>query len=302
MSDLALERPRQRSRSRRGTSGGGRPPSRLGFALYFATGSVLSLLFVAPLVWALLRSFQPDSAISAVPSAHSFSHLTLKNYSGLLGGDVGILHNVLNSVIVALATAALTAVLALLAGYGFARFRFRGSGIIFGLILVTLMIPFQAVLTPLFLELHWMHLINSLLGLVFFYTTFNLPFGVFVMRNSFQQIPREIEECARVDGASTWTTLWRVLAPLVVPGVATTVLYAFLFSWTEFLGALTFVTSDDKFTLPVALLGIETGTYGSVNFGYLVAGSVIAMVPCIALYVALQRYYVQGLTSGAVKG
>jgi len=303
MSDLAIDRPRRRGRTRRAAPGGsGRPPSRLGFVLYFATGALLSLLFVAPLVWALLRSFQPDSAISAAPSAHAFAQLTLKNYSGLLGGSVGILRNVLNSVIVALATAALTALLALLAGYGFARFRFRGSGVVFGLILVTLMIPFQAVLTPLFLELHWLHLINSLLGLVCFYTTFNLPFGVFVMRNSFQQVPREIEECARVDGASTWTTLWRVLAPLVVPGVATTVLYAFLFSWTEFLGALTFVTSDDKFTLPVALLGIETGTYGSVDFGYLVAGSVIAMVPCIALYVALQRYYVQGLTSGAVKG
>jgi multiple sugar transport system permease protein len=99
-----------------------------------------------------------------------------------------------------------------------------------------------------------------------------------------------------------WTTLWRVLTPLVLPGVATTVLYAFLFSWTEFLGALTFMTSDASYTLPVALLGIETGTYGSVNFGYLVAGAVIAMVPCIVLYVALQRYYVQGLTSGAVKG
>jgi multiple sugar transport system permease protein len=123
-----------------------------------------------------------------------------------------------------------------------------------------------------------------------------------MMRNSFKQIPREMEDSARIDGASRTKMLLFVFRPLVAPGVATTVLYAFLFAWTEFLGALTFLTTDSKFTLPVALLGIESGTYGQVNFGYLIAGSVIAMVPCVVLYVALQRYYVQGLMSGAVKG
>ncbi|HEY7049613.1 MAG TPA: carbohydrate ABC transporter permease, partial [Jatrophihabitantaceae bacterium] len=213
-----------------------------------------------------------------------------------------IIRNVANSLVVALATALLTAVVSTLAGYGLGRFRFRGAGLVFALILVTMMVPFQALLTPLFLELQSMHLVNSLAGLVLFYTTFNLPFGVFMMRNSFKQIPREMEDSARIDGASRTKMLLFVFRPLVVPGIATTVLYAFLFAWTEFLGALTFLTSDNKFTLPVALLGIESGTYGQVNFGYLIAGSVIAMVPCVVLYVALQRYYVQGLMSGAVKG
>lgn len=163
------------------------------------------------------------------------------------------------------------------------------------------MIPFQAVLTPLFLELHFLHLDNSLLGLTLFYATFNLPFGVFVMRNTFASIPIELEEAALVDGAGTLGTLWRVLRPLVLPGVATTFLYGFLFSWTEFLGALTFLTTDSKYTLPVTLLNIETGTYGAVNFGYLVAGSVVSMIPVVILYVALQRFYVQGLMSGAIR-
>ena len=192
--------------------------------------------------------------------------------------------------------------LSTLAGYGFARFRFRGSGLAFSLILVTIMVPFQAILTPLFLQLNVLRLTDSLLGLILFYTTFNLPFGVFVMRNSFAQVPTELEDSAHVDGASPMRTLVSVLRPLVLPGIATTVLYAFLTSWTEFLGALTFLTRENLYTLPVALVNVQQGAYGTLDYGYLIAGAVISMVPCIVLYVALQRFYVQGLASGAVKG
>jgi len=164
------------------------------------------------------------------------------------------------------------------------------------------MVPFQALLTPLFLEMHTLGLTNSLFGLALFYTTFNLPFGVFVMRNTFLQIPWELSEAAAVDGASVFRTLFSVLRPLIVPGIATTVLYAFLFSWTEFVGALTFLTSNNLYTLPLALLNMEYGSVGQVNFGYLEAGAVIAMIPCVLLYIGLQRFYIRGLTSGVVKG
>jgi multiple sugar transport system permease protein len=190
----------------------------------------------------------------------------------------------------------------MLAGYGLAKFRFRGSGIVFAAILLALMIPFQAVLTPLFIELNYLHLTNSLVGLILVYTTFSLPFGVFVMRNTFQQVPVELIESAEVDGAGLVKTLVRVLRPLVIPGLATTAIYAFLYSWTEFLQALTFLETDGKLTLPVKLFDIDTSTYGAINYGYLSSGIVIAMVPCIVLYLSLQRYYVQGLMSGAVKG
>jgi multiple sugar transport system permease protein len=272
--------------------------------IYVSTGAVLSLIFLLPLVWAVLRSFQPSSAITEVPNAKAFSHLTVANYSGLITGSIHILRYVGNSLIVAGGTAVLTAVLATLAGYGLgrARFRFRGSNAVFALILVTLMVPFQAVVTPLFLELSFLHLLNSLIGLILFYSTFNLPFGVFVMRNAFTSVPNELEEAAYCDGATVPRTLRSVLLPVVVPGVATTMLYAFLFAWTEFLGALTFITDISKLTLPVALLNVETGTFGQVNFGFLIAGAVIAMVPCAVLYVALQRFYVTGITAGGVKG
>jgi len=279
-----------------------RPAERNGRALYLTAGITLSILFVLPLLWAILRSFQPATLITQAPQSDDFSKMTTANYSGLIGGSIHILRYVGNSLIVALGTAALTAVVSTLAGYGFGRFRFRGAGLVFALIIVTLMVPFQSVLTPLFMELNTLHLTDSRLGLVLFYTAFNLPFGVFVMRNTFAQIPKELEDSAYVDGSGVMGTLIFVLRPLVLPGVATTVLYAFLFSWTEFLGALTFITKDSLITLPVALLNVETGTYGQVNFGYLVAGAVIAMIPCVVLYVALQRYYVRGLTSGAVKG
>lgn len=293
MSNLALDasttfRPRARNRG-------------LAFWAYLAAGIGLSVAFLFPLVWAVARSFQPPTLAASVPQSSDFTHLTLSNYRAVFGPE-HILPNVVNSLIAAVGTALLTTAAATLAGYGLAKFRFRGAGVVFALILVALMIPFQAVLTPLFLELNYMHLTNNLLGLVLVYSTFNLPFGVFVMRNTFQQIPQELVESAEVDGAGVFATLVRVLRPLIVPGLATTAIYAFLYSWNEFLQALTFLQSDDKLTLPVKLLDIDTSTYGSINYGYLSAGIVIAMVPCVVLYLSLQRYYVQGLMSGAVKG
>jgi multiple sugar transport system permease protein len=275
---------------------------RAALAWYLIAGACVSAVFVVPLAWEVLRSLQPESAVTTAPSAQSFSHLTLGNYQTLLSGQDDIIRNVVNSLIVAVITALVTALVALLAGYGFALFRFRGSGVAFALVLLAFMIPFQAVLTPLFVEMHFLHLLNSLAGLALFYTAFNLPFGVYVMRNSFLQVPRDLLDAARVDGASVMRTLVSVLRPLVLPGLATTALYAFLFSWTEFLAALIFLTNDSLFTLPVALINVESGNYGAVNYGLLLAGAVIAMIPCVVVYVSLQRFYVRGLVSGALKG
>jgi multiple sugar transport system permease protein len=275
-----------------------------GFAVYLVAGILLAIVFVLPLLWAVLRSLQPADLITQAPSVQDITRMTGENYAQLLGGSVHILGYVGNSVLVAVSTAVLTAALSTAAGYGLgrARLRFRGANLVFTLILITMMVPFQAILTPLFMELNFLHLTNSRLGLVLFYTSCNLPFGVFVMRNSFLQVPRELEDAAYADGASVLRTLTSVMRPLVLPGAATTALYAFLFAWNEFLGALTFLTDDRLYTLPVALLNVEAGTYGKVNYGYLLSGAVIAMIPCVILYVALQRYYLRGLMSGAIKG
>ncbi|MBA8991049.1 multiple sugar transport system permease protein [Curtobacterium pusillum] len=270
--------------------------------LYVIAGVGSVLVFAVPLIWSILRAFQSEAVITQAPDAATFFQLGWQNFAAVFSSSSHLLTGVVNSLIVSISTAVLTAVIATMAGYGFARFRFRGSGIVFGLVLLTMMVPFQAILTPLYLELNAMKLTNSLLGLVLFYTTVNLPFGVFVMRNAFESIPTELEDSAFVDGASRFRVVVSVLRPLLLPGAATAALYAFLASWTEFLGALTFLTKDSLYTLPVALLNLQTGAYGQVSYGNLVAGSVVAMIPCIALYVGLQRFYVAGLSSGALKG
>ena len=278
-----------------------RHETRTKLVLYVVGGVLAALVFTVPLVFAILRAFQPAAVIVAAPDPATFFALTWSNFQTLFTESrLGL--SILNSLIVAISTAILTAVLATLAGYGFAKFRFRISNVLFGVIVLTMMVPFQAILTPLYLQLNAMHLTNSLLGLVLFYTTVNLPFGVFVMRNAFEQVPTELEDSGFVDGAGTLRILVSVLRPLILPGAATAALYAFLASWTEFLGALTFLTNSDLYTLPLALVNVQQGAYGQVDFGALAAGAVVAMIPCIVLYVALQRFYVAGLASGSVKG
>lgn len=267
---------------------------------------MVALVFLVPLLWVLLRSLQPKVLVTAPPSGQDFLHLTLGNYEVLFNGSVGMFRYVLNSLIVAAGTIALTACLAAFAGLGFARYKFRGQGVVFLLILSALMVPFPTIMTPLFLELHDLHLLNSLVGLVFVYTTFSLPFGVFIMRNTFRQVPREMQESAVIDGASSVSVLRRVMLPLGVPGVLTVCIFTFLYSWTEFLGALTFITSQSSFTLPVALVNLEQGSLAgtpvTVNFALLEAGAVVAAIPAVIIYLALQRYYVAGFSAGAVKG
>jgi multiple sugar transport system permease protein len=280
---------------------GHRDHGHLKIILYVVAAVLSVVVFVVPLLWALMRSLQANGTITAAPSLSTFFDLTFANFRGI-ARDGHIPRAVLNSLIVATGTAVLTTLLATTAGYGFGRFTFRGSNVAFGLIIVTLMVPFQAILTPLFLQLNAMRLTDSLLGLVLFYSTVNLPFGVFVMRTAFAAVPDALEDAALIDGAGTMRTLTSVLRPLIVPGMATTALYAFLAAWTEFLGALTFLTRQDLYTLPVSLVNLQQGAYGQIDYGFLAAGAVIAMIPCVLLFVSLQRFYVAGLAAGAVKG
>lgn len=269
--------------------------------LYYAAAIVVALVFLFPLVWALIRSLQGTAADGNPPTPGSIVHLTLQNYTGLMGSGGSLWHYAGNSLIVAVGTAVLTGVVATLAGYGLARLRFRGAGLAFIVILAPFMVPFQAMLTSLFTVLAWLHLTNSLVGLILVYATFQLPFCVYIMRNSFATVPREIEEAALIDGASNLGTLGRVMVPLVRPGIVTIILFAFVFAWNEFLAALMLLTSDPRMTLPVALNNLASGVYGHVDFGKLDAGAVIAMAPCLVVFLLLQRYYVRGITAGAGK-
>ena len=145
-------------------------------------------------------------------------------------------------------------------------------------------------------------LTNSMVGLAILHTTIQLPFSLYVLRNSFAAVPRELEEAATVDGATSAQALWRVFLPATVPAVVTVALFAFIMSWNEFLGALVMMSKSSTFTLPVILAVSRTETsLGGTDWGMLQAGITISIIPCVLVYLMLQRYYVSGLMSGAVK-
>jgi multiple sugar transport system permease protein len=269
--------------------------------LRYLVALVVTLIFALPILASALRSFL-DTPGSFRPFPDVLNHLVVDNYATVLNYGPGLASYAGNSVIVALATAAGCAVIASLAGYALARMPFVGSGLVFVLMLTPLMVPYQGILAPIFLVLSALHLTNSLLGLILVYLVFQMPFSIFIMRNTFSVIPQDIEDAAVVDGASTVSMLSRVMLPLAIPGVITVVLYAFLFGWNEFLAALIVMADNTKYTLPVALQNVQTGVFGKVDFGVLQAGSVIAMLPSIIVFLVLQRYYTRGLIAGSVKG
>lgn len=262
---------------------------------------VLALAFLFPVVWSALNSIKPPDEAAAVPPTYLPSHLSFDNYLKLNDFGVGLPQYFSNSLLVATVTVVGTIILSTLGGYGFARFSFPGKNLLFVLILITLMIPFQSILTPLFLILGFLKLQNTLLGLALVYITFQLPFGLFLMRNSFESVPRELEEAALLDGCSSLSMLYRVMLPLVMPGIVTVTIYTFINSWNEFLAALIFMTQEDNFTLPILLSNVQAGFFG-IDWGALQAGVTVTIIPCVLLFLLLQRYYLEGLTGGAVKG
>ncbi|MCB8883108.1 carbohydrate ABC transporter permease [Acidisoma cellulosilytica] len=270
--------------------------------LFHVTCVIVAVLFLAPIVITVLASFRAAGEAGTPPlPPWPVQGFTSASYARLDALGTGVLHDAANSFMVALGTSVLTVFVATLAGYGFSRFRMPGKAMIFGLILATMMIPFQSLLTPLFLILIKLGLQNSLIGLVLIYATVQLPFSVFMMRNAFDTVPKEIEEAARLDGLDGLRLLLHVMTPLVMPGIVSVGLFAFLYSWNEFLAALVFLSDQDKYTLPVLMMVVQSGRFGSIDWGAVQAGVTLMMIPCILLFLCLQRYYIRGLTAGSVK-
>ncbi|WP_199245651.1 carbohydrate ABC transporter permease [Leifsonia sp. AG29] len=269
---------------------------------YHLFSGILAAVFLMPILWATLNSFKTSAeANQADPTwfPHSFS---LESYAKLANYGNGIAVYLWNSLSLSILVVIGTVVVTVLAGYGFARFRFRGKSLLFGTTLLILMVPYATILIPLYIVLGWLHLTNSVVGLALTLIMFQMPFGVFLMRNSFESIPRELEEAALVDGCGPVGALRFISLRLVVPGVVTVALFSFLASWNEFLAPLIFLNDGSQYTLPLMLVGLSTGQYGAVDYGSLQAGVVITIVPVLLLYLALQRYYVSGLVNGALRG
>ena len=199
-------------------------------------------------------------------------------------------------------TIAFALALTIPAGYALARFPIPGKELLFVFLLFALIIPYQALLTPIFLMFAQLKLTNTLVGLAIVHTAIQLPFSLYIMRNSFEAVPRELEEAAVTDGANSLQILIRIFIPSVVPAIVTVALFAFVTSWNEFLGALVLMSKESTFTLPLILASARSETsLGGTDWGMLQAGITISMIPCIGIYLLLQKYYVSGLTSGAVK-
>jgi multiple sugar transport system permease protein len=262
--------------------------SRLGYSV---TGAALAILFLFPLLW------------SGWASVRTGSGFGLENYDRLFTSDNGVrLQNVVNSVVVSGLTVAGTLLVATLGGYAFGRFRFPGRDVLFLVTLAILMVPYATILIALYVLLGWIGLEDSLIGLSLVLIMFQLPFSIFMMRNSFEAVPRELEESAQMDGCASFGTLVRIMLPAVRPGLITVGLFAFLTSWSEFFAPLILLNSTDKFTTTLAVVNMRTASHGSIDYAALEAGVVFMAIPCLILFAFMQRSYVRGFTSGAIKG
>ena len=259
------------------------------------------VVFLAfPLLWLISASFKSSRElmsldISLFPKEfHPENYLVAWNQQGLVGSAV-------NSAIVAVCSMVLVIVLSLPAAYAFARFRgwLRTAGT--GWILVSQVFPVILITIPLFLILRDVGLVNTLPGLILVYTTYTMPFALWMLQGFAAGIPVELEEAAAVDGASRLQTLTKVIFPLLLPGIAATAMFAFVSGWNEFFFALVLMQTPENYTLPIALK-MFIGGEGKVALGPLAAGAVLATIPSIVFFSIMQRKLVSGMLAGSVKG
>lgn len=266
---------------------------------FYALVIVIVIQALFPFYYAIVTSFKSGQALFEVtywPKTLNLSNYTTAFTEGVFGRQI------LNSVFVATVVVVLSLALAVSAAYALSRIRFRGRGLLLLTILSVSMFPQIAVLSGLFEVIRTLGLFNSLWALVFSYMIFTLPFTVWVLTTFMRGLPVEIEEAAIMDGASSLTIIRRVFLPLLWPAMVTTGLLAFIHAWNEFLFALTFLQTDARRTVPVAIAMISGTSEFEVPWGNIMAASVTVTLPLVALVLVFQRKIVSGLTAGAVKG
>ena len=265
---------------------------------------LVSIISIFPFIWLLSTSLKGGGEnIFAYPPTIIPKDFTLDNYVGVWH-RVDLMRYFINSMIVAGATVVLNLILSSLAAYPLARMEFKGKKITFFAILATIMIPFQAIMLPVYLITLKLHLVDSY-GDVFGFIGLVMPFavsafGIFLMRQAFLAIPREMEEAAIVDGCNVFQVFWKVLLPMVKPSLAVLAIFTFIGSWGEFLWPSIVLTKEAMYTLPVGVNNLQ-GMFSS-NWRYIAAGSIISTIPIIIFFLCMQRYFISGENEGAVKG
>ncbi|MEU0485226.1 MULTISPECIES: carbohydrate ABC transporter permease [unclassified Streptosporangium] len=288
---------------RRGPRGNLRQRKRLG-NIGLNTAAVLVFLFaVFPVYWMVSTAFKSSEQIFTTdfipfPTDPTLEHVRRVFTEGVAGHSIW--RYLLNSSIVALGTVLIGAVFSLLAATAVARFRFRGRTSFLILLLIVQMVPGEALLIPLFMMVRRAGLYDQLLGLIVVNVAMTLPFAIWMLRTFVAAVPKELEEAAWIDGASRFATFWRVLFPLVAPGLVATSIFSFITAWNEFVFALTLIGDQGSYTMPVALRYFVSQR--SVDWGGIMAASTLMTIPVIVFFLLVQRRMVSGLVAGAVKG
>lgn len=259
------------------------------------------VFFLAPVLWQLLTSVKVNADISAVPNVYIPTRYTLDHYLELFRRRPFHLY-IFNSAFVSITSTVLCLALGAPAAYALARLQLRGKQIILGGVLIVTLFPYVLLFLGLLEIVKAVGLGNNYLALIIPYTALNLPLTILVMRSFFQQLPRDLEDAARVDGYNTFQMLLQIVLPMTLPALVTTGILAFIFAWNEFIFALTFITREDMKTIPVATAQLGGSSVFEIPYGAIAAATVLGTLPLVLLVLLFQRRIVQGLTAGAVKG
>jgi len=265
----------------------------------YAVLVTLAFVVLFPFYWMTITSFKSEEQMRSVVSMFWPKPIVTENYRQLLSKtDFAAWYG--NSVFVAVSSTLVATAVGTIGAYALARLKFFGRGFMASATLITYLVPPSILFIPLYAQMRNLGLANSLAGLIAAYPSFTVPFVTWLLMGYFESIPEELEEAAMIDGATRFGAFYRIVLPLSAPGVLAAGLYAFTQAWNEFLYALVFITDGRLRTLPVGLASFITGdVYG---WGYLMAGAVLTTLPVIAAYIYLQKYMVEGLTAGGVKG
>lgn len=258
-----------------------------------------AIIAIIPFLYMLSTSLKDQIFVFEIPPRLIPKDPVIQNYVVAWNAG-GFKQYFFNSLIVAISTVVLTLLFSSMLAYVFARFKFPGNNILFYSLLITLMIPTIVYIIPEFILMKRLHLLNSLFGLILVYTSAQLPLHTFLLKGFFAEIPKELEDAAKIDGCNIIRMYWQIMLPLAKPALATLCIFSFLFSWDEFIVALTMINDVNKRTLPVGLMMFH-GQY-ITKWGLVFAASIIAIFPTIAVFIIFQRHFVKGIITSGLKG